>query len=309
MKCDLIIISYNTRELVVKCIESAIDTADSLIENIIVVDNNSKDDTVEIVKNKFSNVKIIINDDNFGYSKAVNIGVAASTSELVLISNSDILFLDDSIANLIKLFSEDERIAVAGVRQVYPDGTWQYSYGDFPNYKTAILDLFLLSNMFRALKKFRYNKLGKDEKLKEVDYADGGLIATRRADFDAVSGFDEDYFFYSEDMDFCYKIKQNNGKVVFTPDAKVVHLRGASSSRKFSGYKSLRAILESKMKFAKKHLSKSSFFAYSIAQIIRSFLLFILVFPFKFISHKADIFVNYHKATTSIWYDIARKLV
>jgi len=309
MKCDLIIISYNTCELVVKCIESAISTANSVINQIIVADNNSSDDTISVLKKKFPHVVVIQNEDNYGYSKAVNIGVAEASSELVLISNSDIVFLDYAIANLIELFENDSNVAVAGVRQIYPDGTWQYSYGDFPNFKSAIIDFFFISNFLRFKKKILFNKFGKDLKFKEVDYADGGLIAVRKSDFDAVSGFDEDYFFYSEDMDFCFRIKENIRKVVFYPNSKVVHLRGASSNSRLHGSKALNAILESKLKFALKHLSKFDFLSYSFAQIIRSFIIFIMVFPITFFSEKINNFAQYHKATYMIWNGLAKKVI
>ena len=102
---DLIIISYNTRKLVAECIDSAIDTSCGLLNKIIVVDNNSSDDTVDFLRKNYPNVEIICNKKNMGYSFAVNCGVRCADSPLLLISNSDIVFLEGAIENLAKLFN------------------------------------------------------------------------------------------------------------------------------------------------------------------------------------------------------------
>ncbi len=302
---DLIIISFNTRDLVCKCISSALSMSEGYIADIIVVDNNSSDDTVEFISKSFPQVKIIANDENLGYSKAINKGAALSTSPYLLLSNSDIEFLDNSIKNLALFLEKNPDIALSGVRQVYPNLKWQYSFGDFLTKKNALKDAFLLGSLTVNFRRLRYNAFGIDSPIMEIDYADGGMIAVKRADFMAVAGFDEDFFFYAEDADFCQRIKNNGGKVVFFPGSRVIHHRGASYSALSVNFDSVSAIAKSKKKFALKHMPEKEFLLYAKSQIIKDTLLgclFSILSPF---SKKIRLKKEYYSYSVKIWKKIS----
>lgn len=304
MKCDLIIISYNTRKLVADCIDSAFSTASELINKIIVVDNNSSDDTAVYLQNNYPQVELICNSQNLGYSKAVNIGVNHSISPYVLISNSDIIFLNNSIKNLLLAMDARQNVAIVAPRQLFPNMKYQYSYGYLPFASSGIKELFFINTFGSAFGKLVFNKFGIDRPSREVQYADGGLLAVRKSAFDSVGGFDEDYQFYSEDMDFSYKIKKSNAKVIFCPESRVVHLRGGSSSGRKFNFEALRRMQRSKMIFAAKHSTKKNFKVYANTQIIKS--IFISNIS-KLLSPIISAFagqLEYHLANIKIWKEI-----
>ncbi len=308
MKCDLVIISFNTRKLVAECIDSAISTSADYIDKIIVVDNNSSDDTVEFLCKNYPRAEVICNSDNLGYSKAVNIGVSRCNSEYVLISNSDIVFLDSSIKNVIEFMCSKSDVAVVAPRQLFADLKYQYSYGYLPTASSGIKELLFINTIGSAFGKFFFNKFGIDRATREVQYADGGMIAVRKSVFDFIGGFDEDYPFYSEDMDFSYRVKKANSKVIFYPKSRVVHYRGGSSKSKEFNPQSLRKMQMSKIIFATKHFSPKNFKIYANTQIAKS--IFIAGIA-KLLSPLHPAFarqLEYHTANASIWREIKENI-
>ena len=155
---EIIIITYKCAQLALNCIASIPQAVGNYEYNVIVVDNASGDDTVETIKNHYPNINIIENRANLGYSKAVNIGVNATNSKLLFISNADVEFFPHSLKLLADYLISDDKIGVVGARQEYPDGSWQYCYGDLPGIRTALKDLFLISNVQRLLRRKFYKK-------------------------------------------------------------------------------------------------------------------------------------------------------
>jgi len=203
---EFVIINYNTGELTCQCIESIFDTY-SRNALINIVDNASADDSVKYISDRYPQLAIIRNEQNYGYAKAVNIGVRTTSSELVLVSNSDVTFHPNSINIAAQMLKDDAGIGVSGIFQYFPDGRPQRSYGSFPGYKLGLMDMLLLTNIQEQLsglvRKIRVNS----NKIKEVEYADGAALMIRREIFDKLNGFDENFFFYTEETDFCKRVK------------------------------------------------------------------------------------------------------
>lgn len=300
---EIIIITYKCAQLALNCIASIPQAVGNYEYNVIVVDNASGDDTVETIKNRYPNINIIENRANLGYSKAVNIGVNATNSKLLFISNADVEFFPHSLKLLADYLNSNDNIGVVGARQEYPDGSWQYCYGDLPGIWTALKDLFLISNVQRFLRRKFYKKFDY-EKTKSAGYIDGACIGVKKADFDAVGGFDEDYFFYAEEADFCYKIQNLlNKKCMFYPKAKIMHVRGGSTASAQVSEKTLRALCSAKALFAQKRRSKFEKFAYVKLQKFQSRIL-LFIFNIIYIINKKDRFknkINYYSTLSKVW--------
>ncbi|MFH1051457.1 MAG: glycosyltransferase family 2 protein [bacterium] len=274
---DIVIISYNTLNHTLECIKSINQTAKDIINLIIVVDNGSTDGTLDAIKSKYPDIKLISNNENLGYARAVNIGVKSSNSDFVIISNNDVIYPNDSIEYLLEYLIENTKVGAVGPQQLYPDGDYQYSFGDLPGTKLGLKKLFLINHFQEYLKKKNWRN---DRAItKQVPYLDGAVIATKRIAFDEVEGFDEDYFFYTEEADYCHKLKQKGWAIIHNPKALVTHFRGASDSynglnkKNHNGLnkKKYSEMISSKIKFCKKHLSFQSGKLYIICEIVYSF--------------------------------------
>ncbi len=250
---DIVIINHNNFEATKNCIISVKKISSETI-NILVVDNNSNDGSVEKLRATFPDIEIIRNSDNLGYAYAVNRGFGSSKSEIVIISNNDVLYLPNSISNLVEPFHRQENIAVIGPQQIYPEGKWQYSYGTFPGIKTALRDMFFINYLSHLIKKIQWKLKISSKELKEVEYIDGAVMAIKRSAFLDVNGFDEDYFFYTEEADFCFRLKKRGWKILFNPNSLVIHERGGSTSKMGLNTKNVNMFINSKLLFCQKHL-------------------------------------------------------
>lgn len=304
---DIIIINYNNFELTKNCISSILETYENKI-NILVIDNNSTDGSVEKLKISFPDIEIITNAANLGYAYAVNRGFEASKSDIVIISNNDVVYLPYSISNLIEPFHSFDDIGVIGPQQIYPDGNWQYSYGTFPGIKTALMDLLLINYFSHFIKKIQWKLKIFSNELKPVEYIDGAIMAIRRTAFQSVNGFDEDYFFYTEEADFCYKLKKSGWKILFNPKSMVIHERGGSTSKMGLNSKNIEMFINSKIKFCNKHLKTIET---KLFILLEKFHHFFLAFTFNFldlffkerirtIKSKKQIFINLYNGWKNV---------
>jgi len=251
-----------------ECIRSLFDTDKDCFNDIIIVDNASSDGSVEAIRNQFPELKKIVNDKNLGYAKAVNIGVKESKSEFVIISNSDVVFKRNSVRNLITCLNNNQKVGAVGPQQLYPDGSYQYSYGDLPGVKLGIKKLLLINHLQDYFN--RRNWINRNVKVKQVPYIDGAVMGINRQAFDEINGFDEDYFFYTEEADFCYKLKMNGWQIVCFPESVVTHFRGMTDKSNGLNEDRLKLMISSKIKFCKKHLSFQKAKFYIISEIVYS---------------------------------------
>lgn len=257
MATDIIIISYNSRDLALNCIKSLKDTADGLINKIIVVDNNSSDDTAESVRENYPDVVVIENKENAGYAKAVNIGAVQVESDYFIISNADVVYKPQSVQNLIGFLENDSSVAVNGPQQEYITGKWQYSYGRLPGAGLGFRNLFMVNSLkyFLLSKFYKYRIF--DQNPREVEYIDGAVMAVNSKIFFELNGFSEDYYFYTEEADFCKRASLAGYKVMFNPAANVTHYRGGSTGNMATSEKYAGLFINSKIIYLKKYLDRS----------------------------------------------------
>jgi len=232
---SIIIISYNTKELLEQCINSIIKSlmnseskhqASSVSYEIIVVDNNSKDDSVKFVNSLIRNklaIKLIENKENVGFAKANNQGIKIAKGEYIMLLNSDTIVQNNALEILVDYLEENPDIAVLGPKLLNADQTSQPSVGNFPSLPVVANMLFF--EHFVPNRFVRWSP----KTTRAVDWVMGAALMSRREIFNKIGGLDENIFMYMEELEWCYRIKKNGYKIYFYPQAKIVHLGQGSS--------------------------------------------------------------------------------
>ena len=246
---EVVIVTHNSSQYIGPCVDSIL-AARALA---IIVDNGSTDDTVQIVRSHSPELRIITTGENLGYGRAMNLGFKETKGHFVILANPDVVFLDDSIRQLVGFLEKNPRIGVSGPQQMFPNRSWQRSYGNLPGIWAGIKDAVGITTLHNAVRRIEWPR-EVDRKPKEVPYLDGAVLAVRREAFLEMGGFDEDFFFYSEESDFCARLGKAGWRVMFFPNAKVIHARGASSVEVDRSELFLRQMVKSQSLLARKHL-------------------------------------------------------
>ncbi|MBK9246715.1 MAG: glycosyltransferase family 2 protein [Ignavibacteria bacterium] len=252
---SIIIISYNTQELTLNCIDSLYRTYPE--GEVIVVDNRSPDKTVEMIHRTYPDVRVIVTPENKSYANAVNLGMNATTSEFSIVCNADVEFNEHSVERLIHFLRDNPTVGVCSPQQEYIDGSWQYCFGPTPSIIQVLFDIIILYGIINAVKSWFYPRFKKYDWPRSVGYCDGAVLAIRRHAFEEINGFDEAFAFYSEEADFCYRLTKQGWGVYFQPKATVMHIRGASSGNEMNmSENAVRKLVNSKVQFIRKHYTE-----------------------------------------------------
>ena len=236
MELSIIIVNYNTKELLRQTMQSVIDTASNVAYEIIVIDNASNDESCELIKAKFADTVILIqNKENEGYAKANNKGIAIAKGKYILLLNSDTVVLKDCIKKCIDYMDKHKQMGVLGCKILLPDGKLDRACKrGFPTPEASLFYMLKLDKLYPKSQKFgRYNLtyIGEDQ-ISEVDSLVGAFMMVRSEAIKEIGLLDEDFFMYGEDIDWCYRIKKAGWKVVYYPLAKIIHYKGASSKKR-----------------------------------------------------------------------------
>jgi GT2 family glycosyltransferase len=260
---EIIVITYNSAAHIGACVDSIV-AARALP---IIVDNGSSDDTLEIARARCSEAKIIATGQNLGYGRAMNLGFRVTRGEFVVLSNPDVIFLRDSISQMVDLLKENPNVGLTGPQQMFPDRSWQRSYGDLPGIWSGIKEAVGIKTFQNKLRKLLWlSKIGR--KPKEVPYVDGAVVAVRRDAFLEMSGFDEHFYFYSEESDLCARLRKAGWRVMFLPTAEVIHVRGAASTKLDCSERFVRYMVTAQLLLARKHLAPRQARLYARLQIL-----------------------------------------
>lgn len=223
---SIIILSYNTKELLDKCLLSLFNKIKDFDFEVIVVDNASSDDTVEMVKDKFPKVTLVQSKENLGFAKGVNLGATFSKGEYILLLNSDIEIISPDLKQMFNFLKDNEDAAVIGGKLDNADGSTSKSYGNF-------YELREVWNMLFNEKESKRDILRSDQPV-IVDWVSGGFMAVKKEIFLKLKGLDPHFFMYIEDMEFCYRINKSGLKVFYDPSIIVKHVGQGSSNRTFA---------------------------------------------------------------------------
>ena len=238
MLVTTIIISYNTAKLTAQAVKSVVhDARQSQIEyEVIVVDNASIDNSVEVIKKlkqQYPEIKLIQNQENLGFAKANNQAIKQAKGEYLFLLNSDTQVKPSSLLSLLQAFNQDPSLGVASAYLITPEGRPQQSQGgDLPRLVSVASQMFFLDDLpflgrFLPSTQKRYLKL---KKTKKVGWVAGTAMMIKNQVIDTVGLLDEEIFMYAEDMDFCLRARQIGFQVAIVPKAQIVHYGSASSS-------------------------------------------------------------------------------
>jgi N-acetylglucosaminyl-diphospho-decaprenol L-rhamnosyltransferase len=230
----VVIVSFNVRDLLASCLTSLGGGGDPDLE-IVVVDNASSDGSADTVRAAFPAVRVIQNAENRGFAAASNQGTAATGAPYVLSLNPDTVVSPSAVARLRDYLDAHQDVGAVGPKIVRPDGSLDLAARrSFPTPGVAFFRITRLSRVFpHSPTAARYNLTfrGVDE-VQEIDAGTGACLLFRRAALDQVGLFDEAFFMYGEDLDLCYRLKRAGWKVMYVPQAQIVHVKGASSRQR-----------------------------------------------------------------------------
>jgi GT2 family glycosyltransferase len=228
----IVIVSYNTRERTLACLRSAIAEPAGLATQIIVVDNDSHDGSAEAIEQQFPDVTVIRAGDNLGFARGVNLGVAASSAEWILLLNPDTVVLPGALSSLLDFGVRHPEHGVYGGRTLREDGsTDPSSCWGAPTMWSLFCFATGLSTALPRNPVFDPESLGHwaRDTVREVPIVTGCLLLIRRADFDRIGGMDERFFLYGEDAEFSIRAARHGLRPVIVPEATIVHAVGAST--------------------------------------------------------------------------------
>lgn len=250
---DIILVSYNTAEYTKRAIESVFNETPDTDFKIIMVDNNSKDDSVELITNKFPDVEVIQTGANLGFAKAVNIGVKASDSDYILLLNPDTVILDSAIDKLMVFAQNTPQAGIWGGVTLNNDLSLNPNNARARlSFKTLLFSALGLSKIFNKSCFFNHDNYGcwdrKSER--EVDVITGCFFLTPRKIWEKLEGLDEAFFMYAEEADYCIRAINNGYQPRVTPDAKIIHHGGVSETN-ISG--KMLKLLKGKAELINKH--------------------------------------------------------
>lgn len=252
MDISIIIVSYNTKELLADCLDSISTSSKNIKCEIFVVDNDSHDNTAEFIKKNYPWVKLIENKQNLGFSKANNLAIKKAVGKYVLILNPDTKLMQDTLI-LMKHFMDKSTsdVGIATCRVELASGRLDKDCRRlFPTPQRSFVHFTGLSKLFNKSKFFNGYYCGHlpEDKQHEIDACVGAFMFIKKDLLDKIGFFDEDYFFYGEDLDLCYRFKKAGYKIIYSPITKIIHYKGASSGIKSHSRHLSKASRQSKIK-------------------------------------------------------------
>lgn len=280
MDLSVIIVNYNVTEDVIQCIDSLHKNISNIQFEIIVIDNNSNDRSIESITNLYPGVKLICLKTNFGFGHANNVGMKAASGKHFLLINPDIVVQHNSVLMLYDVLNTNHTVGVVGPVQTKPDSGVEYYYTFFPDLYSRFVQEFGLYMKTEKMKKRFFDFLNDNIKIGkpfEVNWVIGSCMMLRKEIYESIGGFDEALFLYEEETEWQYRMNENKWIVMMVPEARVIHNHHSSTSKigvmfiLFQEYRS-RIIFD---------LKRNDFFF----TIIRRFMIFFsIVFRFLFYS-------------------------
>jgi len=251
---SIIIVSYNVREFLEQALVSIKKAVENISCEIFVVDNASSDGSPDIIAKKFPDVKLIQNSENLGFAKANNQAMRLSQGQYVCVINPDTIVQENTFLQVIKFLEKNAQVGAVGCKILNPDGTLQLACRrSYPTPWVAFTKIVGLARLFPTSKIFgRYNLTFLDpEQTVEVEAISGSFMVVRRETIDQVGMFDESFFMYGEDLDWCFRIRKGGWGIYYLPTTQIVHFKGESSKK--SPFEQRRLFYEAMHLFVKKH--------------------------------------------------------
>lgn len=267
----IIIVSWNVRNYLIDCLRSVFTDlqASGLTGEVWVIDNNSTDGTRDILHGLFPNVHLLQNDHNPGFGAANNQGMQAAKEaqpRYYFLLNPDTLVRRGALRKMVDFLDDNPKAGMVGARLVYGDGRFQHSAFAFPRIKQLVFDLFPPPPLFDRLYESGFNgryprRLYFGQKPFQIDHPLGATMLVRQDVAEATGGFDEDFFMYCEEIDWCWRVRKAGWEIYTVPEAEIVHYGGAATKQ--IAAQSLINLWRSRAQFYRRHYSR---LIYSISQ-------------------------------------------
>ncbi|MBV6477858.1 MAG: N-acetylglucosaminyl-diphospho-decaprenol L-rhamnosyltransferase [Ignavibacteria bacterium] len=231
---SVVIVTWNSGNEICGCLNSVISSAGSRNIKIIVVDNNSSDNTIElvedIIRNNLIPIKLIINDENKGFTYACNQAMDIYSAENILLLNPDARIHRDSLIKLSDKLNSNDKIGAIAPKLLNDDGSIQRSCRRFPKYSDMFFEMTLLSAIFSKSQRFNRWKMVdfSHDKESEVEQPMGAALMIKSSVLDKTGNFDEDFKMFFNDVDLCKRITEKGYKILFFPEAVFYHSKGVS---------------------------------------------------------------------------------
>jgi len=229
MDISVIIVNYNVRYFIEQCILSIIDASKNLNIEIIVVDNNSSDNSCQFIQKNYPQIKLISNKINVGFAKANNQGVKIASGKYILILNPDTVIAEDTLEKVFEFVERKTNLGITGVKLI--DGSGNFlpeSKRGIPTPRVSFNKLFGIST--KQTGKYYAAHLQENES-GVVDVLVGAFMFLQKSIYNEVKGFDEDYFMYGEDIDLSYKVLKKGYLNYYYPETKIIHYKGESTKK------------------------------------------------------------------------------
>lgn len=235
MDLSVIIVNWNTKKLLEDCLSSVFKFTNGIKFEVVVVDNGSNDGSREAVKKNYPQVRLITNQENLGFTKANNQGIKIAKGEYVILLNSDAYLIENSLKKLVDFAKEQNNLGAMGPLLLNVDRSTQQSVGFFPNlpqifYWTTFIDDLPFGQL---LNPYHIDHDSFYRKNQDVDWVTGAALMVPKSVINKVGALDEKIFMYTEEVEWCWRIKKAGFKILFTPETKIVHI-GRGSSGKIS---------------------------------------------------------------------------
>ncbi len=259
MKLSVVIVNYNVKYFLEQCLHSVRRATQGIEAEVFVVDNNSVDGSVRMLSEKFPEIKLIVNSENKGFSKANNQALVLAKGEFVLLLNPDTVVEDDTFSKIINFMHSHPEAGGLGVKMV--DGKGRFlpeSKRGLPTPSVAFYKIFGLSRIFpksRLFGQYHLTFLDKNQ-THEVEILSGAFMLLRRNALEKTGLLDETYFMYGEDIDLSYRLIQAGYKNYYFPEARIIHYKGESTKKSSINY--LLTFYYAMIIFARKHFTKKS---------------------------------------------------
>ncbi|MHA7943380.1 glycosyltransferase family 2 protein [Formosa sp. 3Alg 14/1] len=260
MKLSVVILNYNVCHFLELCLKSVVTATSKIDAEIIVVDNQSSDDSCHMIKTRFPEVTLIENTANYGFSKGNNIGVSRAKGEYVCILNPDTVVTEDTFLSVLKFADKQDRLGIVGCKLI--DGTGAF----LPESKRYVpTPAVALKKILGDTDSYYVNTI-EENAIGPVPILVGAFMIIKRHVYNAVNGFDEDFFMYGEDIDLSYKILKAGFQNFYFGATTVIHFKGESTCRNKDYAKRFNGAMQI---FYKKHFSKNLLLETLISLVVK----------------------------------------
>lgn len=257
---SIIIVSWNVQDFLVACLESIIKSpvainepdGDKPVVEIIVVDSASSDGTVEVLQNNYPQVTLLAQSENVGFTRGNNIGFESARGRYLLMLNPDTEIIADAIPQMLAYMENHADVGITGPHTLNSDGTTQSSRRHFPTKTLAFFESTWLQPFApRSMMTHFYISDKADDAILDVDWMQGSALMTRYEIYEAVGGLDTDYVMFSEEMDWCKRIRDAGWRAIYLGTAQIIH-HGGKSTGQIGAQKHI-WFQESKLRYFKKY--------------------------------------------------------